>query len=257
MEKDAFVDLLSEYILDQLSDDMRLKVKAHLDSGCVACATEYQILQETIHLLPLSLKGKPISARVKKRIDEELEKEIGLQSISHYKLVRKLGVGAMGEVYLAEDTKLGRTAAIKMIRPELASNTERRLRFLREARAAARLNHPGIATIYEVGEDQGTSFIAMEYVEGKSLAELIRQKPLHTNEVIRIGIQIAEALAEAHRRGVIHRDLKPDNIQIADRVKILDFGLAKFKETRLEDDYTTTSDRILGTVPYIDRKSVV
>jgi serine/threonine protein kinase/Tfp pilus assembly protein PilF len=264
--QDRFTDLLTEYILDQLTDEERLKVKAHLDSGCARCTTEYGMLQETIHLLPHALTGRKLRPEIKSRIDAvidtenalERERLQGMQHISHYRLLRRLGIGAMGEVFLAEDTQLGRSTAIKLIRPEVATNTERKKRFLREARAAANLNHPGIATIYEVGEVEGTNFIAMEYVEGASLAQIIAGQPMQPERVIAIGIQLANAIGEAHRRGILHRDLKPENIQISrdDQAKILDFGLAKFKESRLEDDYTTTSARILGTIPYMSPEQI-
>ena len=264
MNQDPFFELLIGYVLDEYSEDLRLKIKAHLESGCNSCRAELENLQETIHRLPIGLPVYPLSGSVKMRIDRLIDEELGAgldrksQHVSHYRLMRRLGIGGMGEVFLAEDTKLGRSAAIKLIRPDMASNQERKKRFLREARAAAVLSHPGIATIYEVGEDSGTDFIAMEYVEGYSLKEELTKGALEYGRIISLGIQLADALSEAHERGILHRDLKPDNIQIrkGDQLKILDFGLAKFLETRLEDDYTTTSDRVVGTIPYMSPEQI-
>lgn len=266
MEKDPFGERLVEYVLDQLSDEERIGIKAHLDSGCADCRSEVQALQEAIHLLPLALPEVKLGASVKQRIDSKLDEEgvqrehlqTGKHFISHYRIVKRLGVGGMGEVYLAEDTKLGRSTALKIIRPEWVGNAERKKRFLREAVAAASLKHPGIATIYEIGEEQGTDFIAMEYVEGKTLSQIVSGKPLSAERIFRIGVQLAGALSEAHQKGILHRDLKPENIQIGpdDSAKILDFGLAKLLQTRLEDDYMTTSDRIMGTIPYMSPEQV-
>ena len=145
--------------------------------------------------------------------------------ISHYRIGTKLGQGAMGEVYRATDTKLGRDVAIKMIAPALASDQSRLASFTREAQVLASLNHPNIAAIYGV-EDQA---LVMELVEGPTLADRIKQGPIPLDEALRIARQIAEGLAAAHDRGIVHRDLKPANIKLtADgTVKLLDFGLAK------------------------------
>ena len=264
MNHDSFFELLTGYALDEQPEDVRLRIRAHLDSGCETCVTELKNIQETLHFLPLGLQEYPLPASVKMRIDERIEEELfrentfQRQSVSHYRLLRRLGIGGMGEVFLAEDTKLGRNAAIKLIRPEGVTNQEKKKRFLREARAAAVLSHPGIATIYEVGEDNGTDFIAMEYVEGHSLKEELREGPLELGRIIRLAIQLGDALVEAHERGILHRDLKPENIQIrkTDQLKILDFGLAKFLETRLEDDYTSSTDNIVGTIPYMSPEQI-
>jgi serine/threonine protein kinase/Flp pilus assembly protein TadD len=263
MNHDPFFDHLIGYVLDEYPEELRLKIKIHLESGCDACLSELKMIQETVHQLPFSLRAQPLPGSLKRKIDSLIEQEMAgeeanRQHISHYRLMRRLGIGGMGEVYLAEDTKLHRSAAIKLIRPEVAANLERKKRFLREARAAAVLSHPGIATIYEVGEESGTDFIAMEYVEGHSLKEELSRGKLDFNRILRLGIQLADALSEAHERGILHRDLKPENIQIrnGDHLKILDFGLAKFLETRLEDDYTTTSDRVVGTIPYMSPEQI-
>jgi len=264
MKYDPFFDLLTGYVLDEHPEDVRSDIESHLDSGCASCLSELRALQEAIHSLPFALPKQALPQTVKMLIDETLdrEQESEMQSrkqhVSHYRLMRRLGIGGMGEVFLAEDTKLGRSAAIKLIRPEVASNFERKKRFLREARAAAVLSHPGIATIYEVGEDSGTDFIAMEYVEGHSLKEELSRGSVSIDRILVFGIQLAHALSEAHERGILHRDLKPENIQIrkGDHLKILDFGLAKFLETRLEDDYITSTDRVIGTIPYMSPEQI-
>ncbi len=150
---------------------------------------------------------------------------------SHYRIVRKLGEGGMGEVYLAEDTKLSRKVAIKFLLEESAEeNSVKRL--VREAQATAALDHPNICTIHEIGEDSGRNFIVMQYVEGETLAGRMKRQPLSLEESLDIAAQVADAMEEAHSHGVIHRDLKPQNIMITARgqVKVLDFGLAKMVE---------------------------
>jgi serine/threonine protein kinase len=152
------------------------------------------------------------------------------KTFGHYRITAKLGAGGMGEVFLAEDTRLQRKAAIKFLSAEMAADPVRLKRFLNEARAASALNHPHVCVVYDVGETaDGLPFIAMEFVEGQSLAALVRQGPLEIPRVIEIALQVADALDAAHSRGIVHRDIKPANINLNERgqVKVLDFGLAK------------------------------
>ncbi len=171
------------------------------------------------------------------------------KTISHYNILEKLGEGGMGVVYKAEDTKLYRNVALKFLSPQALGTKEEKVRFLHEAQSAAALNHPNICTIYEIDESEGASFIAMEYIEGKSLDAMIESGPLKLEEARKIALQIAEGLHEAHRRQIVHRDIKPANIMITEsgRVKIMDFGLAKSPgRTQLTREGTT-----LGTVAYM------
>src|SRR5213594_1518281 len=149
--------------------------------------------------------------------------------LGRYEIKSQLGAGGMGEVYLAQDTKLDRRVALKILPAELAANQDRMRRFVQEAKAAAALNHPNIAHIYEIGESEGTSFIAMEYVDGETLREMIHQEQSELRVLLKHLLQVAEGLAKAHASGIVHRDLKPDNIMITrdGHAKILDFGLAK------------------------------
>ena len=154
------------------------------------------------------------------------------EKVSHYKIIEKLGAGGMGVVYLAEDMKLGRKVAIKILSHELTTNKDRLNRFEQEASAASNLNHPNILTIHEVGTDEGHHYIATEYIDGVTLRRKIAGTPLDAQIVLDIAVQVASALEEAHAAGIVHRDIKPDNIMIRRNgyVKVLDFGLAKLTE---------------------------
>ncbi len=152
------------------------------------------------------------------------------KTVGHYRITSKLGAGGMGEVFLAEDTRLERKAAIKFLPAEFAADPERRQRFLVEAKAASALNHPHVCVVYDVGEtDDGLPYIAMEFVEGQSLDAVVKQRPLEISRVVEIAAQVADALDAAHASRIVHRDIKPANISLNERgqVKVLDFGLAK------------------------------
>jgi len=154
------------------------------------------------------------------------------QTLGPYIILRKLGEGGMGEVHLARDPRLNRDVALKVLLPQVVADPERRKRLLREARAAAALKHPNITTIYEIGEADGRDFLAFEFVEGPTLGEAVAGKRLTMTELIELGRPLADALAYAHDQGVIHRDIKLDNVMLTERrePKLLDFGLAKLND---------------------------
>lgn len=187
------------------------------------------------------------------------------QTISHYRIIKKLGAGGMGEVYLAEDTSLNRKVAIKFLSSESSNDVNANRRLIREAKSAATLDHPNICAIHEVGEEGGRHFIVMQYVEGETLDGKIKTQTIDLSEALNIAVQIADAIAEAHRRGIIHRDIKPQNIMITTRgqAKVMDFGLAKeICETRPLESETETVGLLtepgvtIGTVPYMSPEQV-
>jgi eukaryotic-like serine/threonine-protein kinase len=171
------------------------------------------------------------------------------KTISHYKILEKLGEGGMGVVYKAQDTKLDRIVALKFLPKSLLCDSQAKSRFAQEAKAASALDHPNIATIYEIDEVEGKCFISMAYVEGKSLKELLKEKSFSIEEILNIAIQMAEGLNAAHKKSIVHRDIKSDNLMLTDDglVKIMDFGLAKLRGvSRVTKEGTT-----LGTMPYM------
>ncbi|MBI2213937.1 MAG: serine/threonine protein kinase [Acidobacteria bacterium] len=174
--------------------------------------------------------------------------------ISHYKLLRKLGAGGMGDVYLAQDTILNRYVAIKILPKKFTSNPERLGRFQREAQVASILNHPNVLTIHEVGEHDGFHYIVTEYVDGETLSDVLRGGSLPVAEAIRIAIGVAEALAAAHEFWIVHRDIKPDNIMLRHDhyVKVLDFGLAKLTDPEgATVHFETQPGTLPGSVRYV------
>lgn len=176
-------------------------------------------------------------------------------NVAHYRVVSRLGEGGMGAVYLAEDTRLARRVALKILPADLARDPERMQRFVQEARLASALSHPNVAYIYEIGDEAGLRFLAMEYVEGEPLSARLSRGPIALSELLSIAGQVADALDAAHSRGIVHRDIKPSNLMLTPRghVKVLDFGLAKLEAPADGDETQLITDAgvVMGTVAYM------
>ena len=186
------------------------------------------------------------------------------EALGHYKILGTLGAGGMGEVYLAQDSRLGRKVALKLLSATITGDAERVRRFEQEARAASALNHPNILTIHEIGTENGLQFIATEFIDGETVRQRLRQRQMKITEALYIAVEVAEALAAAHAQGIVHRDIKPENIMLRKdgHVKVLDFGLAKLTDN-LKNSFDgqevstliasprTTPGLIMGTVAYM------
>ena len=227
-----------------------------------SCGEDIELLREVESLLSFNrtsdaiLNSPPGALAAEMFTNKDMYGDLIGKEIRHYKIIELLGRGGMGEVYLAEDTKLRRKIALKLLPPQFSTDPERKKRFVKEAWAISALNHPNIITIYEIEETENIQYIATEFVDGKTLSELLAEKSLDWEDAVRIAIQITSALESAHTVGVIHRDIKPANIVIRKDglVKILDFGLAKLTAATSGDSITrelTAPHRIMGTINYM------
>jgi len=197
--------------------------------------------------------------QIGKLLHQPLEQELAGQAIGPYQILSVLGQGGMGEVYLAQDSRLGRKVALKLLPSQFTQDRDRLRRFEREARAASALNHPNILTIYEIGEQEGRTFIAAEYIEGQTLRQSMAGGAFEVWEVLEVAVQVASALGEAHTAGIIHRDIKPENIMLRrdGLVKVLDFGLAKMSERptppggKAKEWTETETGLLMGTTRYM------
>ncbi len=241
-----------------------------------ACGTDEELQNEIRSLLCFaevtsSLIDKPPLDIAAEIFSGRIQAEIVGTNIKHYKILAQIGTGGMGDVYLAEDTRLERRVAIKFIKTEFSENPTQLRRFIREAKTASSLNHPNIITVYEIGKTKNSQFIATEFIEGKTLRRAINEGSLNLGEILDIAVQVANALHAAHSAGVIHRDIKPENIMLREDklVKVLDFGLVKLVGKRYRKDKIpvplpvnqepsqilannlTAPDLLMGTVAYI------
>ncbi len=233
------------------------------------CANDETVRREVESLLSSfdhaeNFMNKPVVAEITEAVTIKRNVFAAGHRLGHYKIIEQIGAGGMGEVYLAQDTRLNRRVALKVLPAASLSNQEANERLWREARAAATLDHPNICAIHEIAETDSCSFIVMHYVEGETLAEKLNREKLNLREVLKVAVQVADALGEAHASGIIHRDIKPGNIIINDKgqAKVLDFGLAKFADNLESKTKVTTakliskSGAIMGTVPYMSPEQV-
>jgi serine/threonine protein kinase/predicted esterase len=237
-----------------------MQLESHARDSFLASIESADVRREVASLLAANSGASVIGETIGEAAAGALDAPLTGRVLGRFRILRPLGRGAMGEVYLAEDTKLARQVALKLLPAGFLGDSERVRRFEREARAAAALNHPNIVTVHEVGEWEGQPFIAIEFVEGETLAQRLGRQPLSTAESIQVAVQTAAALEAAHSAGIVHRDLKPANIMLRPdgTVKVLDFGLARFSRpagaSALDSAATETQTvpgRILGTPHYM------
>ncbi len=232
-----------------------------------ACAGDAELRKEVDKLLAAHEKaGSFVERPALDLVTQQPTQSLVGRNLGPYEILSLIGRGGMGEVYQARDTRLDRMDALKILPIEVASDPDRLRRFVREAKAASALNHPNIATIYEIGESDGIHWIAMELVEGHTLAERMKDHPLEIDEILDVGIQAAEGLEAAHKKGIIHRDIKPANLILNKQgeVKVLDFGLAKrihhekrVEETAVSTESQTTPGLLMGTAKYMSPEQVL
>ena len=214
------------------------------------CGGDEALRREVESLLRLEGPGRRFIERpamevaARMMVLQKPESIIG-QQVGSYQIVSLLGAGGMGVVYKGHDARLKRFVAIKVLLADQVRDSERKLRFIQEARAASALNHPNIITIYDIGNQNGIDFVVMELVAGKTLNQMIPRKGLRLNETLKLAVQMADALARAHSAGIVHRDLKPTNVMVTDDglVKVLDFGLAKLTAIESEEGRAQRNSR--------------
>jgi eukaryotic-like serine/threonine-protein kinase len=234
-----------------------------------ACSGDSELRREVESLLAADvdagsfIRSPAVELTVQLMAEDQID--ITREAIGPYKIISRIGAGGMGEVFLGEDSRLGRKVALKLLPDYFAGDAARLSRFEREARAASALNHPNVATIYEIGEAEGSRYIAMEYVEGQTLSAKISDAPLPSDEIVDMAMQVADAFDQAHARGITHRDIKSANIMLNERgqVKVLDFGLAKIRameppgSSSQMETAVTEPGVVLGTVKYMSPEQAV